>query len=120
MPTSSRHHVRPTRDQLRESLCRQAAELRQTADEMVAMLGGCDDPLDPFTNVIEKQKHYTTWREFADRVCRPIVEFESRDCPELQAALKLFRAENPHYIATCLVFALNTALAYDEARTKVV
>jgi len=82
-----------------------ANDQRRQADELTA-LWKCDDPLSPWGNLDERQKHYTSWLEFANVVCRPIVEAED-DEAAVQAAMVLYRQACPHYIAAALVMAAN-------------
>jgi hypothetical protein len=86
-----------------------ANSARSTADEMAGMWEGCDDPTHPFRNTEAAQEHYTNWREFARVVCAVIVDESNADVfgygSGVQAAMRLYRAENPHYIATCLTMA---------------
>lgn len=94
---------RPTREQLRESMRQAANTTRDTADEMAAMYGGCDDPLHPW---LVLQNPWNNWIEFVDQVCRPLVEGEG-DEAAVQAAMKLYRKVNPHYLCVALVMAAN-------------
>ncbi len=77
---------------------------RDDAD-VVAAKYGCDDPLHPWGDLTERQRHYTNWIEFADVVCRPIAE--GSDEAAVQAAMVLYRQACPHYIAVALVMAAN-------------
>lgn len=101
-PTRSKY----TREQRRESMRETANATRDSADEMAAMYGGCDDPLHPWRQFVEPQP-WSNWIEFAQIVCLPIALAEDDDA--VQAAMKLYRKANPHFVATCLVMAANRA-----------
>jgi hypothetical protein len=90
---------------LRERFRHYANDQRRQADELTAEWG-CDDPLSPMGSLAERQRHYTNWIEFANVVCRPIVEAED-DEAAVQAAMVLYRQACPHYIAGALVMAAN-------------
>jgi len=104
-----------TLDEKRASLRATANSARDSADEMAHLLyGGVDDPMHPWGNLEERQRHYTNWQEFTDVVCRPIVEADGSDYdPAVQAAMKLYRNACPYYIATALVMALNRVRALE-------
>lgn len=93
---------------LRERMRFYCNDQRAHADQIAAQYK-CDDPLQPWGSLDERQKHYTNWIEFAEVVCRPIVEAE--DDAAVQAAMVLFREACPRYIATALVMAANRAAA---------
>ena len=99
----------PERDaRLRKWLQHTANSSRDTADEMAAMLGGCDDPLHPWN----EPGAFRDWQDFVDRVARPLVEAEDAPSPEEaevagQAAMKLYRTANPYFICVSLVMMDN-------------
>lgn len=84
-----------------------ANQTRDSADEMARLYGGCDDPLHPWT--LSTSKPYSNWIEFAEMVCLPITMAD--DEAAVQEAMRWYRMECPHFIAACLVFALNRARA---------
>ncbi len=77
---------------------------RDRADRMAAQWK-CDDPLHPYGGIEERQRHYVNWLEFAEVVCRPIVESDNDEA--VQAAMVLYRQACPYYIATALAMAAN-------------
>lgn len=66
------------------------------------------------TSLDEKQKVYTNWREFAQRVCAPIVETHEEASDEV---LALLRGESAYYLVTALYMA-DRALARCEANIE--
>lgn len=97
-----RRRTRHTREELRESMRHAANMNRSTADEMATMFGGCDDPLHP-TMRFDPQS-FRDWHDFHHRVIVPLVEHED-DEASIQAAMRLYRQANPHFIAVCLYMA---------------
>ena len=80
----------PVRDaRLRKGLQHAANGSRDTADELAASMGGCDDPMHPW----HEPGQFLDWQDFVDRVARPVVESEDAPSPEeaeavMQAALR--------------------------------
>lgn len=93
---------KPTLDELRDWMRWTANNTRDTADEMAAMHGGCDDPAHPWDMALS----YRDWLDFTEQVCRPIVEAEG-DEAMLQKAMLAYRRVCPYYIAAALVMAAN-------------
>ena len=79
---------------------------RDETDALVRLYGS-DDPMHPW-NPAENAKHYTSWRDFAWVVCRPIVDDDGDDGDAKQEAMRLYRQACPQYIAAALVIATNT------------
>lgn len=104
--------MRHTRAQLIDYMRKSANSARDLADEMAAMHGGCDDPMHPFMPCGDPQE-FRDWHDFTERALRPLVE--SEDPTEIQAAMKLYRKANPHWIAVSLVMALNRIQALEDA-----
>lgn len=94
---------RPSSDKLRAHLRRTANQTRDTADEMAARMGGCDDPLHPF---LTAGVEFRDWVDFVDRVARPLVEAEEDHKAE-QAAMALYRKASPFSICVSMVMMAN-------------
>ena len=90
----------------RESLRQFANAQRDTADETAARWG-VDDLLHPFMPVGDEQE-FRDWRDFVERVARPLVEAED-DEAAVQEAMRLYRKASPHFIALCLWFAVRAS-----------
>lgn len=90
-----------TMEELKEHMSRTANKTRDTADEMAGMYGGCDDPLYPL-----KINEFRDWVDFAENVCRPLVE-AGKDKVTEQAAMARYRKASPFFISVALVMALN-------------
>lgn len=100
--------TRPTPEQLRASMMYVVNRVRDTANEMAARYGGCDDPMHPWRSPSE----FRDWRDFVDRVARPLLDAEaSTDADggraQEQEAMRLFRTVSPYYLCTALVMMDN-------------
>lgn len=57
---------------------------------------------------------YTDWRDFTNRVCRPLVERDGEN-PKADAwYYSLVIAQDPYYLAVSLVMAENALRQYEE------
>jgi hypothetical protein len=93
--------TRRSREDLRENLTRQVNNLRASIDEQARMMGGCDDPTHPLN-----LGTFRDWRDFVDRVARPLVEADNDHDAE-QAAMALYRRASPYYICAAMVIMAN-------------
>lgn len=84
---------------------------RDVADEVCARWG-VDDPLHPPMLTGDDQL-FRDWLDFADRVARPIVEFDGDDAAE-QAAMALYRKASPFFICAGLILAANCVTRGDD------
>lgn len=82
-------------------MTRAANTTRDTADEMAAMYGGCDDCLHP-----QGPQVFRDWLDFVDRVARPLIEADG-DHEVEQAAMALYRKASPYLICVSMVIMAN-------------
>jgi len=91
-------------DRFLESMRRFCNRERDIADE-AATRWKCDDPLHPLG--LDPQE-FRDWRDFIDRVARPLIEADGEDVAT-QAAMALYRKASPYFICASLVMASNWA-----------
>lgn len=97
---SPRKH--PTNDaETREWLRHCANSSRDTADKIARQRGGSDDPHHPWGPQV-----FRDYEDFIDRVARPLVEADGDD-KAVQAAMALYRKQNPYGICISMVMLQN-------------
>lgn len=99
------------RDRLRRSMRQAANDTRDVADEMAAKFGGCDDPMHPWGPQV-----FRDYVDFIDRVARPLVEADG-DEAATQAAMALYRKQNPYGICVAMVMLWNRVQRAEAALT---
>ena len=90
-----------TKAEMRQWMRDCANRSRDTADEMAAMYGGCDDPMHPYELQV-----FTDYEDFIARVARPLVEADG-DAKAEQGAMALYRKQNPYGICVSMVMLQN-------------
>jgi len=96
-------------DRFRESMRQFCNRERGIADEAAARWK-CDDPQHPLS--LDPQE-FRDWRDFVDRVARPLIEADGDD-ETTQAAMALYRKASPYFICVSLVMAANRADGGDD------
>lgn len=91
---------RTDREGLREHMRHRANATRELADEM-ALMFGCDDPLHPLA-----VNEFRDWKDFVDRVARPLVAADG-DREAEQTAMQLYRRASPYSICVSMVMMAN-------------
>ena len=92
---------RKTHEEVKAGLAEHVRRMRDAADEAARMMGGVDDPTYP-----HDLDTFRDWRDFVDRVARPLVEAEDDEAAE-QAAMRLYRKVSPYYICASMVMMAN-------------
>jgi hypothetical protein len=90
-----------TEQEFKDAMRQAANRNRDLADEMAMKYGGVDDPHHPWGTQV-----FRDYEDFIDRVARPLVEADG-DQEAVQAAMALYRKQNPYGICISMVMLKN-------------